>query len=124
MPDVPTAATGRAANTPPRTIPLDLLWTAAGHRSLGHQRDRLRDLQPSAVKDAPRGHGPHKTFYTRFVRWSRLGVFDCIFNTLAAQAGVPQPLMIDSTHLKAYRAAASLAKKALLHAASNLPTAG
>jgi hypothetical protein len=27
-------------------------------------------------KDAPRGYRPHKTLYNRFIRWSRLGVFD------------------------------------------------
>ena len=26
-------------------------------------------------KDAPRGYGPAKTLYNRFIRWSRLGVF-------------------------------------------------
>ena len=75
-------------------------------------------------KDAPHGYGPHKTLYNRFVRWSRLGVFDRLFNTLVAQAGVPQRLMIDSTHLKAHRTAASLAKKGLLHAVSDAPAAG
>jgi putative transposase len=75
-------------------------------------------------KDAPRDYGPHKTLYNRFVRWSRLGVFDRIFNALVAQAGVPQRLMIDSTHLKAHRTAASLAKKGMLHAASDAPAAG
>jgi len=61
-------------------------------------------------KDAPRGYGPHKTLYNRFVRWSRLGVFDRIFTALAAQAGPPERIMIDSTHLKAHRTAASLLK--------------
>jgi transposase len=27
-------------------------------------------------RDAPREYGPHKTVYNRFVRWSRLGVFN------------------------------------------------
>jgi transposase len=27
-------------------------------------------------KDAPKGYGPHKMLYNRFIRWSRLGVFD------------------------------------------------
>jgi transposase len=27
-------------------------------------------------RDAPREYGPHKTIYNRFVRWSRLGVFN------------------------------------------------
>ena len=75
-------------------------------------------------KDAPHGYGPHKTLYNRFVRWSRLGVFDRIFSGLVAQAGVPKRLMIDSTHLKAHRTAASLAKKGMLHAASDAPVAG
>ena len=74
-------------------------------------------------KDAPRGYGPHKTLYNRFVRWSRLGVFDRIFSALVAQAGVPERLMIDSTHHKAHRTAASLAKKGVLRAASAAPAA-
>jgi transposase len=75
-------------------------------------------------KDAPRGYGPYKTLYNRFVRWSRLGVFDRIFSALVAQAGVPERLMIDSTHFKAHRTAASLAKKGMLRAASDAPAAG
>ena len=70
-------------------------------------------------KDAPSGYGPHKTLYNRFVRWSRLGVFARIFSALAAEAGLPERLMIDSTHLKAHRTAASLLKKGLLRAASD-----
>ena len=34
-------------------------------------------------RDAPRDYGPHKTIYNRFVRWSRLGVFNKIFAELA-----------------------------------------
>ena len=30
-------------------------------------------------RDAPRDYGPHKTIYNRFVRWSRLGLFNKIF---------------------------------------------
>jgi len=37
-------------------------------------------------KDAPRGYGPHKTLYNRFVRWSRMGVFERIFAALAADS--------------------------------------
>src|SRR5450432_4540536 len=64
-------------------------------------------------RDAPRDYGPHKTIYNRFVRWSRLGVFNKIFAELARQAGKPSQLMIDATHLKAHRTAASLLKKGL-----------
>jgi len=32
--------------------------------------------------DAPSGYGPHKTLYSRFVRWSKLGIFSRIFAAL------------------------------------------
>jgi transposase len=64
-------------------------------------------------RDAPAGYGPHKTIYNRFIRWSRLGVFNRIFAELAAKGGKPDRLMIDATHLKAHRTAASLLKKGL-----------
>ena len=51
-------------------------------------------------RDAPEVYGPHKTLYNRFVRWSRMGVFDRIFANLAAEHGPPDRLMIDRTHLK------------------------
>ena len=69
-------------------------------------------------RDAPTAYGPHKTLYNRFVRWSRMGVFDRIFAALAAEGGPPERLMIDSTHLKAHRTAASLLKKGLFPAVS------
>ena len=40
-------------------------------------------------KDAPVGYGPHKTLYNRFIRWSRMGVFNRIFSALAGKAGEP-----------------------------------
>ena len=64
-------------------------------------------------RDAPQGYGPHKTIYNRFIRWSRLGVFNKIFAELARKAGKPDRLMIDATHLKAHRTAANLLKKGL-----------
>lgn len=64
-------------------------------------------------RDAPPGYGPHKTIYNRFVRWSRMGVFNRIFAALAAKGGKPDQLMIDATHLKAHRTAASLLKGGL-----------
>ena len=50
---------------------------------------------------------------TWFVRWSRLGVFNNIFAELTRKGGKPSRLMIDATHLKAHRTAASLLKKDL-----------
>ena len=64
-------------------------------------------------RDAPKEYGPHKTLYNRFIRWSRLGVFDRIFSNLSVQDDVPETLMIDATHLKAHRTASSLLKKGL-----------
>lgn len=64
-------------------------------------------------RDAPREYGPHKTIYNRFVRCSRLDVFNKMFAELARKAGKPRRLMIDATHLKAHRTAASLLKKGL-----------
>lgn len=69
-------------------------------------------------RDAPAAYGPPKTLYNRFVRWSRLGVFDRIFATLAAASEATETVMIDATHLKAHRTAASLLKKGLFPVAS------
>lgn len=33
-------------------------------------------------RDAPRDYGPHKTIYNRFIRRSRLGVFNKIFASI------------------------------------------
>ena len=72
-------------------------------------------------RDAPKDYGPHKTIYNRFVRWSRLGVFNRIFAALAATGGTPDQLMIDATHLKAHRTAASLLKKGFFRDVSGAP---
>jgi len=64
-------------------------------------------------RDAPAEYGPHKPIYNRFIRWSRLGVFNKIFAALAATSDSDETLMIDATHLKAHRTAASLLKKGL-----------
>ena len=74
-------------------------------------------------RDAPRTYGPHKTIYNRFIRWSRLGVFNRIFVELAGQAGEPDRIMIDATHLKAHRTAASLSKGGFFPDVSGAPKA-
>lgn len=61
----------------------------------------------------PQGYGPHKTLYNRFIGWSRLGVFDRRRRTKLER------IMIDATHLKAHRAAASLLKKGLFPGGSD-----
>ncbi len=62
-------------------------------------------------RDALREYGPHKTIYNRFIRWSRLGVFNRIFVAPARDEG--GVLMIDATLLKAHRTAASLLERGL-----------
>ena len=62
-------------------------------------------------KDAPKAYGPYKTLSNRFVRWSRAGIFNTIFRELSRVQGTADCLMIDATHLKAHRTAASLLQK-------------
>ena len=72
-------------------------------------------------RDAPKDYGPHKTICNRFIRWSRLRVFNRIFAELAGKAGEPDRVMIDATHLKAHRTAASLLKGGLFPDVSDAP---
>jgi putative transposase len=74
-------------------------------------------------RDAPKGYCPHKTNYNRFIRWSRMGVFNRIFAELAGKAGEPDTIMIDATHLKAHRTAANLLKGGFFPDASDAPKA-
>ena len=62
-------------------------------------------------KDAPREYGPSKTLYNRFVRWSRMGIFAKILQKLSKSN--TEILMMDATHLKVHRTAASLKKGGL-----------
>jgi len=54
---------------------------------------------------------------------SRMGVFNKIFSELASKGGKPARIMIDATHLKAHRTAASLLKKGLFPDISVVPKA-
>jgi len=74
-------------------------------------------------RDAPKEYGPHKTIYNRFIRWSRMGVFSKIFAVLASKGPKPERIMIDATHLKAHRTAASLLKKGMFPDISDAPRA-
>jgi transposase len=62
-------------------------------------------------KDAPKEYGSFKTLYNRFYRWSKLGVFEKIFQELSYNPGKRELAMIDSTHIKVHRTATSLKKK-------------
>ena len=75
-------------------------------------------------RDVPASYGPHKTIYNRFVRWSEMGVFGRIFVELAKGGGETEEVMIDATHLKAHRTAASLLKRGLFPGISDAQRAG
>ena len=75
------------------------------------------------LRHTPASYGPAKTIDNRIIRWSRMGVFNKIFAALAAKGGKPDQLMIDATHLKAHRTAASLLKKGLYPDVSDAPKA-
>lgn len=47
-----------------------------------------------------------KTLYTRFVRRAEKGIWQGLFEALAAAEVLPSAVLIDSTHMKAYRSAA------------------
>jgi transposase len=56
-------------------------------------------------RDAPKEYGPPKTLYNR---WSDKGIFARMFVALAKPGDETETLMIDATHFKAHRTAASL----------------
>jgi len=57
-------------------------------------------------RDAPAVYGPPKTLSNRFVRCARKGVWERVFTELSEAGGPPGTLMLDTTHIKAHRAAA------------------
>ncbi len=62
-------------------------------------------------RDAPAEHGPHKTLYSRWKRWSAKGIFARMRLELSDQGDDTDTLMIDATHLKTHRTASSLGLK-------------
>ena len=61
--------------------------------------------------DIPAEYGPAKTLYNRYKRWAEAGIFEQIFNALAAENADPRLLMIDASHVKTHRIAANGVKK-------------
>jgi transposase len=56
-------------------------------------------------RDVPPEYGPATTVYNRYNRWSRRGVWQRLFEQVAASGRVPQELLIDTSHVKAHRSA-------------------
>ena len=64
-------------------------------------------------RDAPENTGHTRRSTIGSFAGADLGVFNKIFAELARKGGKPERIMIDATHLKAHRTAASLLKKGL-----------
>ena len=59
--------------------------------------------------DLPARYGPHTTVYNRFNRWAKQGIWQRIFEELSQRHPVSLE-MIDSTAIKAHRAAGGAKK--------------
>ena len=71
---------------------------------------RLRTGSPWA--DIPERYGPPTTCYNRFVRWRKLGVWDRIFDAVAA-AYDGDLQMVDSSSIRVHQHAANVKRGAL-----------
>lgn len=56
-------------------------------------------------QDCPPEYGPSKTIYNRFHRWSQKGIWERLFLELSSIVGTHYENSIDSTAIKAHRAA-------------------
>ncbi|MGH6848184.1 MAG: transposase, partial [Methylocella sp.] len=56
-------------------------------------------------RDCTKEYGPHKTVYNRFSRWSEKGVWQRIFEAVAAPSAPPKQAALDSRHVKVPRCA-------------------
>jgi transposase len=52
-------------------------------------------------RDVPPEYGPATTIYIRYNRWSRRGLWQHLFEQVAASGEAPTELTIDSSHVKA-----------------------
>src|SRR4051794_16580741 len=57
-------------------------------------------------RNVPPTYGPATTIYNRYNRWSRRGLWQRLFEKVAASGQVPAELILDGTHVKAHRSAA------------------
>lgn len=64
----------------------------------------------SPWRDLPQEFGSWNTVYQRFARWSKSGVWQRVFEQLAAEADFEE-VFVDSTIVRAHQHAAGAAKK-------------
>lgn len=57
-------------------------------------------------RDVPVEYGPATTVYNRYNRWSQRGLWQRMFERVAASGDLPDELILDSSHVKAHRSAA------------------
>ena len=57
-------------------------------------------------RDVPAEYGPATTIYNRYHRWSGRGIWQRMFEGVAAGGDIPVKLSLDSSHVKAHRSAA------------------
>jgi transposase len=57
-------------------------------------------------RDCPQAYGPPTTIYNRYNRWSARGLWQRLFEKIAASGPIPEELCLDSSHVKAHRSAA------------------
>lgn len=50
-------------------------------------------------------YGPPKTIYNRFARWSERGIWQKIFEAVAAPSEPPEQAALQSSHVKVHRCA-------------------
>ena len=58
-------------------------------------------------RDVPPDYGPPTTVYNRYHRWAQRGIWQRVFEKMAAAGPMPEELSIDSSHVKAHRSAQS-----------------
>jgi transposase len=76
-------------------------------------------------RDLPDRYGPHTTIYNRYIRWTKRGVWQGIFDALARHCK-DALVFVDSSIIKAHRAASgakggSLPRVLAAHAAAAAP---
>src|ERR1700688_2260227 len=57
-------------------------------------------------RDLPPEYGPATTIYNRYNRWSQRGLWERLFEQIAASGNVPHELSLDRSYVKVHRSAA------------------